>query len=113
VILLPWPHAKLNPNARAHWGERAKRSRTARKAAYYLAKVAGASAPASGPVNLLIKFYPPDNRGRDMDNAIAALKPSLDGLADAMKVNDNRFRPTFEWCASTKPGRVEIFIGGQ
>jgi hypothetical protein len=49
--------------------------------------------------------------GRDFDNAIASLKASLDGLADALRVDDNRFRLSFAWGEPCKPGRVEIVIG--
>lgn len=35
----------------------------------------------------------PDRRARDRDNLLAASKPSLDGIADALGVNDARFNP--------------------
>lgn len=111
-VTLSWPDSRLSPNARLHWRNRAKVAKTAKSAAYYLARAAGAEAPASGPIPLLITFYPPDNRARDMDNAIASMKSALDGLAEAMKVNDRRFVLTFAWGAAAKPGRVEIAIGG-
>jgi Holliday junction resolvase RusA-like endonuclease len=48
---------------------------------------------AAGPVALTITFVQPDRRARDRDNLLAALKPSLDGLADALGVNDAQFEP--------------------
>ena len=47
-----------------------------------------------------------------MDNAIASMKHALDGLADAMRVDDRRFHLAFAWGDVCKPGRVEIAIGG-
>lgn len=40
-----------------------------------------------------LTFYPPCKRNRDRDNLLAAMKSGLDGLADAMNVNDRRFVP--------------------
>ncbi len=48
--------------------------------------------PWDGDIHLWIDFYPPDRRHRDDDNMIAAFKSGRDGLADALKVNDKRFR---------------------
>ncbi len=45
-----------------------------------------------GDVHLWVDFYPPDKRARDQDNMLAAFKAGFDGLADALKVNDKRFR---------------------
>jgi crossover junction endodeoxyribonuclease RusA len=55
-------------------------------------------------VPLAITFHAPDKRRRDMDNAIAAMKPQLDGLADAMRVDDNRFRLSFAWESPASTG---------
>jgi hypothetical protein len=33
---------------------------------------------------------------RDQDNLIASMKSGLDGLADALKVDDSNFRVTFD-----------------
>ena len=60
----------------------------ARQAAYLL----------SGSLNytgggLKITFFTPDNRKRDLDNLLAAMKPALDGMARAIGVDDALFRP--------------------
>lgn len=68
---------------------------------------------AAGPIALTITFVQPDRRARDRDNLLAALKPSLDGLADALGVNDAQFDPVVlrrEFGA--KPGALRIEIGG-
>lgn len=111
-VTLPWPDRRLSPNARLHWRAKAKLVKSARSAAFFLAKAAGAAPAPAGPVPLAITFYAPDKRRRDMDNAIAAMKPQLDGLADALRVDDNRFRLSFAWGEPEAPGRVEITIGG-
>ena len=113
-LTLPWPDSRLNPNAarRIHWRVQRQVAKGARSDAFYLAKASKVSAPATGSVPLAITFHAPDKRRRDMDNAIAAMKPQLDGLADAMRVDDNRFRLSFAWGEPCKHGRIEIVIGG-
>jgi crossover junction endodeoxyribonuclease RusA len=114
-IVLAWPDSRLSPNARVHWSAKSRAAKSAKSAAFYLARSAGVVSTGtddSGAVNLEIAFFPPDNRGRDMDNAIASLKSALDGIAQAMGVNDNSFRLSFAWQRPAKPGRVEVVIGG-
>lgn len=36
---------------------------------------------------------PPDKRRRDVDGILSALKPTLDGLADGLQMNDWHFNP--------------------
>ena len=68
-------------------------------------------APADGDIVVTIRFVPPDRRG-DRTNYPNRCKPIFDGLADAMKVNDRRFLPAYQFAEPEKPGRLEIVIGG-
>jgi crossover junction endodeoxyribonuclease RusA len=90
-VTFPWPSKDLSPNSRGHWSKKAKAAKAYRLDCFYLAKEAGVTAPAEGPIHLHIEFVPPDRRGRDLDNMLASAKQLLDGLAEAMKVNDKRF----------------------
>ena len=36
-------------------------------------------------------FIPPDKRSYDRDNLVARMKAGIDGLADALRINDKRF----------------------
>ena len=113
VITFPWFDSRLMPNAarRMHWAAKGKVAKTARQAAYWLTKAAvGNTAWGDGEIMLTIVLFPPDKRHRDLDNCVAAMKPWLDGLADAMKVNDRQFALTFRWGDAAKPGRVDIAI---
>lgn len=68
---------------------------------------------AAGAIALTITFVQPDRRARDRDNQLAALKPSLDGLADALGVNDAQFDPVvLRREFGSKPGAVRIEIAG-
>lgn len=93
-VTLPWPPKDLSPNARVHWSKKNKAATSYRAACYFLAIQAGLKDAIhwSGDIHLWIDFYPPDRRQRDDDNMISAFKSGRDGLADALGVNDNRFR---------------------
>jgi len=61
----------------------------------------------------VITFIQPDRRARDRDNLLAACKPMLDGVADALGVNDSQFEPmTIRRQYGKKPGMVLIEIDG-
>jgi len=92
-LTLPWPPKQLSPNARLHWSVVAKVKKAYRMACFTQAINAGMrSIPWDGDVHLWIDIYPPDRRARDDDNVVASFKSGRDGLADALGVNDKRFR---------------------
>jgi len=99
TVTLPWPPKDLSPNARLHWAKLAKVKKAYRHACRALALQAGLGAVFSHECNRMhvsLVFYPPDRRQRDQDNMLAAMKSGLDGLADAMRIDDRKFRTTFE-----------------
>ena len=96
TVCLPWPSAKLNPNARVHWSRKAQVARRARQDAYSATRqsiaVTHTDVTLETPVSVSIVFCPPDRRRRDWDNLIASMKPSLDGIALALGIDDSHFR---------------------
>jgi crossover junction endodeoxyribonuclease RusA len=121
VVTLPFPDARLNPNRSkgVHWAATSALRKSARSSAWTLTRVAASSTPWYGTerrksetVPLTITFIQPDRRRRDRDNLLAACKPALDGVADALEINDSQFEPVLirrEYGA--KPGGVRIEIG--
>lgn len=113
---LPWPDRRLSPNARLHHkAVAAVKAKARRDAAYltYAAMLCGAKEvrqhfSGEGPIRYRVTFYPPDARHRDDDNMIAMFKAARDGIADALGVNDRRFRPEYYFAEPCKPGRVEV-----
>jgi crossover junction endodeoxyribonuclease RusA len=116
AVTLPWPSAKLNPNRSKglHWGATSALGKQARDGATLLTKGAmQGQAVGPGAIALTIRCIQPDRRARDCDNLLAALKPSLDGVADSLGVNDARFDSVTLWREyGGKPGSVRIEIGG-
>jgi crossover junction endodeoxyribonuclease RusA len=94
---LPWPPADLLPNKRLHWTKKSKAAKQYRAACYYTA-VQQRAAPwlFEGDIDLDLEFFPPDRRKRDDDGMIAAFKSGRDGLADALKIDDNRFKGRYK-----------------
>lgn len=116
IIELPWPDKRLSPNARLHWRPKADAKEIARNVGKTLTWAAlgvgvrevRARFAKDGPIPLTITFYPPDNRHRDDDNMVGSFKSYRDGIADALGVNDRRFRPVYVFAEPCKPGRVEV-----
>lgn len=117
--MLGWPVASLWPNVRSHWSTRARAVKIARTEAHFAAKAAKVAVEGDGPIYLIIKASPRQRKqggGRppDLDNLVAALKPSFDGLADALGVDDVRFRPqTPTLVPASRNGWVSIGIAQQ
>ncbi len=95
TITLPWPDASLMPNRKngRHWTSTSKAKDTARAAGFFATKQVCAGFEAEGNIPLSITFVAPDKRHRDLDNLLACTKSALDGMADALGVNDRQFRP--------------------
>jgi crossover junction endodeoxyribonuclease RusA len=62
--------------------------------------------------HLVVTFCPPDERKRDLDNMLAAIKSGLDGIADAIGMDDSRWEITMRRGACKRPdGAVLIEFG--
>ena len=92
-VVLPWPPKDLSPNARVHWTKRSKAAKAYRSACGWHVRAAGPKPKfaSSGPITLDIEFVEPDKHRRDLDNMLASIKAGIDGIADALGVNDRRF----------------------
>ena len=93
-VVLGWPPSELSPNARLHWARLAKAKKE------YLAICNSVSKEQlkkykydSLPERLVLEmtFIPPDRRSYDRDNLVARMKAGIDGLADALRIDDKRF----------------------
>lgn len=114
-IILPWPDRVLSPNARAHWATKAKAAKLARKDGYYRAIMAGYTKASfawyDGKLHLFIDFYAKTKNYPDADNCLSSAKAYLDGISDAIGVNDRRFvHHPFVKDETFKDGKVVIRI---
>lgn len=110
MIELPWPPASLSGHNDKHfWRMRPiiKKHREWAKAATLAVRPA---VPETGDIRVIVAFYPPDRRG-DRINFPNRMKPYFDGIADALKVNDSRFLPAFQFGEPVKDGKVVVVLG--
>lgn len=106
---LDWMPKALSPNARGHWAKKAKAAKAYRYDCFILATQQKLRVDWDGPITVCLTFHPPDKRKRDLDNLIAACKSLLDGVADALGVNDSRFRLSC-WIGEPVDGG-SVFVG--
>lgn len=112
-VRLPWPARPLWPNAKAHWRARARALSKSKGDAYTLAHFGtGSLMRQAGPKRLMVtmEFMAPTKRRYDLDNALAACKGALDGIAQAMDVDDSCFRFTLARGEPVKGGGVLVTI---
>lgn len=114
MITLPWPAKELSPNARCHWADKAKITKKHREDAGWKTVLSKLTVYGDGysKIDLHITFHPPSRRHYDLDNCLASNKAHLDGIADGLGVNDNRFRLHLEMGDVVKDGCVIVKIGG-
>jgi crossover junction endodeoxyribonuclease RusA len=111
IVTLPFPDKRLSPNARLHHMALSRAKKTARWASYALAQPLGKIEASA--LHVTITICPPDRRHRDEDNMIASLKASNDGVADAIGVDDSKWRVTHVFGEPVKGGSVTIEITGR
>ena len=110
-ITLPWPPAKLSPNARTHWAARSKVAKAYRQdCAITVWDRPPTVALPEGNIPMTFTFRPPDKRHRDADNMVASFKSGQDGLADGLRINDRVIDPTYRFDAPLRGGAVVVEI---
>ncbi len=68
----------------------------------------------NGNIPLSLVYLTPDKRKRDLDNMLAASKALLDGMAQALGVDDSRFKPILvDWVQGPKGGALMAAVGIQ
>lgn len=117
TITIPLPDPCLSPNSRKHWRVKAKATATYRMLAKLAALNAicgeiGADEMGWETANVQCRFFWPDKRRRDRDNAQSSMKSALDGITDARLWHDDvgvTTLPTMMDYDKDRP-RVEITI---
>lgn len=115
-IELPWPERILHPNSRAHWSRVGPRKRVARVRAKRAMEAALEATrmprkPDGEKYLVSLMFHPPEiKRKRDEDGMLASMKAALDGIADAMGVDDSNFKVTTQVCDPRGSGLVVVMV---
>lgn len=111
---LPFPPSSLSGHNNGAWYNRDKIVATYRAEAFHLTRNAkakqGFTVPPTGDIAISFLFCPPDNRS-DRTNFAGRMKAQIDGIAEALGVNDKRFLPSYQFADPCKPGRVVVTLG--
>lgn len=110
-IILPFPPSSLSGHSEGRHWQKVPVIKKHREWSCLATLEAKLTVPATGDIRLHIHFVPPDNRG-DRTNYWNRCKPVIDGIADALKINDKRFLPSMSFAKPEKPGRLEIELWG-
>lgn len=112
-IVLSWPDSALMPNRNIgrHWAMRHNAKSAAKNEAIDQSQKWRGVFPAGAALAVFIKLEPPDRRKRDIDNLLAALKPSIDGMAQGLGINDAQIcRTVIDLLEPTPGGRVLVSV---
>jgi len=108
-IFLPWPPKELQPNSGGHYAKKFKAIKKYREDCQICAMALVRKRTFTGNIPTMIIFHPPDERHRDLDNALASVKRGLDGVCIALGINDKHLRPiTLDWGQVKRGGEIEI-----
>lgn len=92
MIDAPYPPAPLWPNARPHWGTKARAAKQYKLTLWALTREAiqaGRLVPPNSPlVGIRLECWPAGGTPPDDDNVEAAFKHGRDGIAEALGIND-------------------------
>jgi crossover junction endodeoxyribonuclease RusA len=111
LLELPWPPNELSGHHNVHWRVLQPIKKKHRTWAAMATLAADIRAPeGQGDIFVSATFYPPNKR-TDRVNMPGRMKAYWDGIADALKVNDRRFLPTFHFAEPVKNPRVVVRIG--
>lgn len=112
-VTLPWPPRCLHPNDRSHWRIVRAAAKTARNDAFLLTRVAaerGKPLFVDGKASIRLTFCPPNRRKHDLDGCLSANKAALDGIADALGLDDSKFALALNRGPVVKGGAVYVEI---
>ncbi len=110
MIVLPFPPSSLSGHNNGNWRDKAAIVAKHRVWASNATRATKPVIPGEGDIPIQVRFFPPTRRG-DRINFPNRMKPYFDGIADALKVNDSRFLPAFQFCdPDTVHPRVEVVV---
>jgi len=102
-----WPHKNLHSNGRGNHAYRGRLTKEARSLAAQTTWDAGLH-PMTDVLPDVVTFCPPNKNKRDRANLPFAAKSILDGIADALGVDDVSFDPKWDHGEVKKRGAIVV-----
>lgn len=89
-LYLPWPPSALSPNARVHWAVLSRHKNKLRQAAKVETTLQkrGQTLDVDAELHMTLIFVRPNKRSYDRDNLVARAKAAIDGMCDALSIDD-------------------------
>lgn len=110
-ITFPWFLKELKPNHSSHYMQKAKAKAIYRAECEFITLKALETQDVDRDASeLQFTFYKPNKRHMDADNMLAAMKSGIDGMCDALKINDKQFKRIVIQVADDIGGYVEVKI---
>jgi crossover junction endodeoxyribonuclease RusA len=108
-VELPWLGSEYSAHAKGHWRKKHAITKKARGWARVAAQ--SANVPSDHNARLVFAFHPPVRGGLpDCHNMANRVKAYIDGIADAMGVDDRKFRVRFPEELSERKGDGLIVV---
>ena len=110
---LPFPAKILWPNGRGHWAEKARAVKAHRcwGRNAMLVYRGDLDALPDSRFSIAVTVHPKTRHPIDRDNCVAALKSYLDGIADALGVDDQTFdTPSILFGEPVKDGLMTVTV---
>lgn len=94
LVRLPWPPTATSPNASGQGKWRAKNgaARAYKQACAWECAIRQVRPMDCDAVDVEVTFCPPSLRRYDLDNQLARVKHALDAVAEAIDVDDSKWR---------------------
>ena len=106
MLTFPWYPKELNPNSSNHFHVKAKKKAIYKNECYWITKMA--KIPKFDYKELHIIFFKPNRRHMDLDNMLASMKSGLDGMCNALEMDDRCFKKITIEVGDTIAGMVKI-----
>ena len=99
TIELPFPDRVLSPNSRKHWTVKAKATKAAREWAHWMIRdtwTFGFDGFRFKDLRCTFVYHQPKDKRRrwDLKNLDAAMKGAIDGVCDALGIDDSQIKET-------------------
>jgi crossover junction endodeoxyribonuclease RusA len=96
---LPYPDPALSPNSpKRHWRSKQPAKETAREESFLYARPYVGMFTNADLLQMSLTFHPPNKKRRDLDNAYASMKSTLDGMCQGLEIDDAQIhRVTLVW----------------
>lgn len=104
--MFPWYPKELNPNSSCHFQTKAKKKAIYKNICYYT--TLEAKIPQGQYTELHLTFFKPNRRPMDLDNMLAAMKSGLDGMCQALKIDDKVFKKITIEVAEELAGIIKV-----